>query len=145
MPLLLLNVLFTWTNLQGNAHPSCQNSLILRAKYQLTIGALRADCRPPFCQCEGNASSLSHAKPALAEGNTVTIGCILTQRMVNTSWHSPVAVSASCLKKFGGAMIRPVGRAEKAAEPSASASSRLESLLPVGGWHDHPHRRKEEG
>jgi len=68
-------------------------------------------------------------------GNThmaisITIN-ILTQRMVNTSWHSPLTALTSCLNMLGGDMMSPVGRAEKAAEPSASAPYRQESLCPV--------------
>jgi len=58
-------------------------------------------------------------------GNThmaiyITIN-ILTQRMVNTSWHSPLTALTSCLNMLGGDMMSPVGRAEKAAEAEGSA------------------------
>src|SRR2546421_6411801 len=46
---------------------------------------------------------------------------ILTQRMVNTSWHSPLAALTSCLNMLGGDMMSPVGRAEKAAGAEGSA------------------------
>ena len=49
---------------------------------------------------------------------TITIH---TQRMINTSWHSPLTALTSCLNMLGGDMMSPVGCAEKAAEPSASA------------------------
>ena len=54
--------------------------------------------------------------------------CILTQRMVNTSWHSPLAALTSCLNKLGADMMSPVVRAEKAAEAEGSTSYRQESL-----------------
>jgi hypothetical protein len=47
----------------------------------------------------------------------------LTQRMANTSWHSPLTARTSCLKMLGGAMMTPVGRAEKAAEAEGSPQS----------------------
>jgi hypothetical protein len=46
---------------------------------------------------------------------------ILTQRMVNKSWHSPLAALTSCLNMLGGDMMSPVVRAEKAAEAEGSA------------------------
>ncbi len=51
---------------------------------------------------------------------SITIN-ILTQRMVNTSWHSPLTALTSCLNMLGGDMMSPVGRAEKAAEAEGSA------------------------
>jgi hypothetical protein len=55
---------------------------------------------------------------------------ILTQRMVNKSWHSPLAALTSCLNKLGGDMMCPVVRAEKAAEAEGSAPYRQE-VCPV--------------
>ena len=46
---------------------------------------------------------------------------IRTQWMINTSWHSPLTARTPCLNMLGGDMMSPLGRAEKAAEPSASA------------------------
>ena len=56
---------------------------------------------------------------------------ILTQRMVNTYWHSPLTARTPCLKMLGGDMNSPVGRAKKAAEAEGSASPDRKASAPM--------------